>query len=117
MDTVLHGEESYQKHFTICCGIFWYISVTYFLLPIIQNIWELLTESHIEQFFLFINPPTYKHSFSNPRACNFTFIRSCGKQSNAFDRSVSNAAYSSPRNAFDRSVSNAAYSSPRSSDF
>ena len=34
MDTVLHGEECYQKKFTICCGIFWYISVTYFIVII-----------------------------------------------------------------------------------
>ena len=53
-------------------------------------------ENHLEQFFLFTNPPTYRPSFSNPWACNFAFIRSCGKQSNAFDRSVSNAAYSPP---------------------
>ena len=33
---------------------------------------------------------------SNPWACNFAIIRSCGKQSNALDKSVSNAAYSPP---------------------
>ena len=31
---------------------------------------------------------------SKPQAYNFAIIRSCGRQSNAFDRSVSNAAYS-----------------------
>ena len=35
-------------------------------------------------------------ALSNPKACNFAIFRSNGQQSNAFDRSVSHAAYSSP---------------------
>ena len=35
-------------------------------------------------------------ALSNPEACHFAVIRSCGKQTNAFGRSVSNAAYSPP---------------------
>ena len=43
-----------SKKFTVCCRIFWYTSVTHFIV-IIPNIWEMLIGNHLKRFFLFIN--------------------------------------------------------------
>ena len=43
-----------SKKFTVCCRIFWYTSVTHFIV-IILNIWEMLIGNHLKRLFLFIN--------------------------------------------------------------
>ena len=61
----------------------------------IQRLQELLI---LTLLYLFVKQLCIKlnDAMSNSQACNFAIIRSCGKRSNALDRSASSAAYSTP---------------------